>query len=122
MAGEREELMTPKRPSGDVSSPDKSRFLLYTTEDGGQRIEVRLETGSVWLSQKLMGDLFQVGVNTINHHVKGIYADGELSPGATIRRYRIVQKEWIAKLDAFLKLNEREVLKDAGRISADMAQ
>ena len=85
--------MTPKRPTGDVSSPDKSRFLLYTTEDGGQRIEVRLETGSVWLSQKLMGDLFQVGVNTINHHVKGIYADGELSPGATIRRYRIVQIE-----------------------------
>lgn len=85
--------MTPKRPSGDVSSPDKSRFLLYTTEDGGQRIEVRLETGSVWLSQKLMGDLFQVGVNTINHHVKGIYADGELSPEATIRRYRIVQTE-----------------------------
>ena len=79
------------RPEGALS--EKSQFLLYTTEDGRQRIEVRLEKGSVWLSQKLLADLFQVGVNTINHHVKSIYADGELSPEATIRKYRIVQTE-----------------------------
>ena len=77
----------------DTTPAEQSRFLLYTTEDSAQRIEVRLEKGSVWLSQKLMAELFQVGVNTINHHVKGIYADGELSPEATIRRYRIVQPE-----------------------------
>ncbi len=73
--------------------PAKSQFLLYSTEDGGQRIEVRMESGSVWLSQKLMAELFQVGVNTINHHIKGIYADNEQTPEATIRKYRIVQTE-----------------------------
>lgn len=82
-----------KESKGHDNLPEKSRFLLYTTEDGGHRIEVRLDGGTVWLSQKLLAELFQVGVNTINHHVKGIYADGELSPEATIRRYRIVQTE-----------------------------
>jgi hypothetical protein len=71
----------------------RSLFLLYTTEDGKQRIEVRLENGTVWLSQKLMSELFDVGVNTINHHIKSIFDDGELVPEATIRKYRIVQKE-----------------------------
>jgi len=73
--------------------PTKSQFLFYTTEDGKKRIEVRLEKGSVWLTQKVMADLFQVGVNTINHHIKGVYSDDELLPEATIRKYRIVQNE-----------------------------
>jgi hypothetical protein len=47
----------------------------------------------VWLTQKLMADLFQIGVGTVNHHLKAIFAEGELMPGATIRRYRIVQNE-----------------------------
>ena len=85
-------MNTNERESNN-NAPNKSRFLLYTTEDGNKRIEVRLENETVWLSQKLMAELFQVGVNTINHHIKRIYNDGELLPEATIRRYRIVQNE-----------------------------
>lgn len=73
--------------------PTKSQFLLYQTEDGGQRIEVRLEDETVWLSQKQMSDLFQVRVNTINYHIKEIFKDRELEPDSTIRNYRIVQNE-----------------------------
>ncbi len=65
-----------KRKSKD-KLPTKSRILLYQTEDGRQRIEVRLEDGTVWLSQKLMAELFQVGVNTINYHVKDVYKEGK---------------------------------------------
>jgi hypothetical protein len=54
---------------------------------------VRMADGSAWLTQRLMADLFQVGVNTINHHIKGVCADRELAPEATIRKYRIVQSE-----------------------------
>jgi len=85
--------MNANEPSFDMNLSTTSQFLLYTTEDGGKRIEVRLEDGSVWLSQKLLAELFQIGVNTVNHHVKSIYADGELSPQATIRKYRIVHSE-----------------------------
>lgn len=70
-----------------------SQIVIYQGEDGRSRIQVRVEAGTVWLSQRLLADLYQVGVNTINHHIKGIYGDGELLPEATIRQYRIVQTE-----------------------------
>jgi len=74
--------------------PEKrSEIALYRTEDGKNHVQVLFEDETVWLSQRLLADLFQVGVNTINHHIKGIYDDGELLPEATIRHYRIVQTE-----------------------------
>ncbi|MHC1624179.1 MAG: hypothetical protein ACXQTR_06290 [Candidatus Methanospirareceae archaeon] len=50
--------------------PTKSRILLYQTEDGRQRVEVRLENETVWLSQRLLAELFQKDVRTINEHIK----------------------------------------------------
>lgn len=72
-------------PSGQV--------VLYQSQDGTTRIEVRLEGDTVWLPQRLIAELFQVSVPTVNEHLKGIYDDGELEPGATIRNFRIVQTE-----------------------------
>ena len=75
--------------------PDRAKqgeLLLYQTEDGKTRVEVRLEEETVWLNQKTMAELFQKDVRTINEHIKNIYAEGELSPEATIRRFRIVQR------------------------------
>lgn len=71
----------------------KSEILIYQAEDGRSRIQVRLEDNNVWLSQRLIAELFQVAVPTINEHVKNIYAEGELDRGATIRNFRIVQRE-----------------------------
>ena len=71
----------------------QSEIILYQTEDGRTRVQCRFENETVWLTQKLMADLFQIGVGTVNHHLKAIFAEGELMPGATIRRYRIVQSE-----------------------------
>ncbi len=65
------------------SQANESQILLYQTEDGRQRIEVRLQNGSVWLSQKLLAELFGVGVNTVNYHIKEIYKEEELRPEAT---------------------------------------
>ena len=75
--------------------PDRAKqgeLLLYQTEDGKTRVEVRLEEETVWLNQKTMAELFQKDVRTINEHIKNIYAEGELSPEATIRKLRIVQR------------------------------
>lgn len=68
-------------------------ILIYQNGDDGKQIRVLLEGETAWLTQKLMADLYQVGVNTINHHVKNIYQEDELAPQATIRQYRIVQTE-----------------------------
>jgi hypothetical protein len=77
----------------DYGMPTKSRILLYQTEDGRQRIEVRLENETVWLSQRLLAELFQKDVRTINEHIKNIYDECELLPESTIRKFRIVQTE-----------------------------
>lgn len=81
-----------KRKSPSSHQPE-SQFLFYQTEDGRTRIECRFEDETIWLTQALLADLFQVGVNTINHHLKEIYDDGELQRVATIRQYRIVRLE-----------------------------
>ena len=70
-----------------------SEFLVYTTENGQIKLEVRLENETVWLSQRLMAELFQKDIRTINHHIQSIYGEGELTRAPTIRKYRIVQTE-----------------------------
>ena len=77
----------------DKKELNKSELILYQTEDGKTRLEVRLQDETVWLTQKMMSDLFQVAVPTINEHIKNIYAEGELVSRATIRKFLIVQKE-----------------------------
>jgi hypothetical protein len=59
----------------DYDIPTKSNILLYQTEDGRQRIEVHLEDETVWLSQRLLAELFQKDVRTINEN----YCQGQLS-------------------------------------------
>ena len=68
-------------------------LLMYHTNDGATPIRVLIDGDTVWLTQKLLAELYHVGVNTINHHIKGIYGSDELVPEATIRKYRIVQTE-----------------------------
>ena len=52
-----------------------------------------MEGRTVWLSQRLIAELFQVSVPTVNEHLAGIYDDGELDREATLRSFRIVQRE-----------------------------
>jgi len=72
---------------------DSGEFLLYQTEDGRTRIEVRLAQETIWLPQRLIAELYQVSVKTASEHLGNIYSDGELDPAATIRKFRIVQTE-----------------------------
>ena len=72
--------------------PD-SELLLYRSPDGVVRVSCRLDSDTVWLNQRQLAELYQLGVGTVNHHIKAIFAEGELTPEATLRRYRIVQDE-----------------------------
>jgi hypothetical protein len=60
-------------------------FVLYTTDDGLTRIEMRAEGGSLWLSQAEIGTLFQTTPQNVTQHVKAIYAEGEADPEATCK-------------------------------------
>ncbi len=71
----------------------RNKIIFYRTESIKVEFEVHFEDETFWLTQKKMGELFGVEVNTINYHLKEIYKSGELSDKATIRKIRIVQKE-----------------------------
>ena len=73
--------------------PTSSEIVFYQGEDGRSRIQVRLDGGTVWLTQRLLADLYQVSVPTINEHLQHIFDEQELVPEATIRKFRIVQTE-----------------------------
>lgn len=75
-----------------------SEIVLCQTADGRTRIEVRLENETVWLTQKLLAELFQKDVRTINEHIQNVFAEGELQREATIRKFRIVQPEGVTGL------------------------
>lgn len=72
---------------------EKFEILFYSTPEENANIEVFYEFETFWLSQKKMAELFNVEVNTINYHLKEIFKSGELNEKATIRKFRIVQKE-----------------------------
>lgn len=67
----------------------QSEILLYQTEDGITRIQCRFEDETIWLTQKLMSELFQKDVRTINEHIKNILEEEELKENAVIRKFRI---------------------------------
>jgi hypothetical protein len=71
------------------STPPESSIILYQTEDGRTRIECHFEDETIWLSQKLIAELYQKDVRTINEHLQNIFAEGELSPESVIRNFRI---------------------------------
>ncbi len=71
--------------------PPEGLLLIY--QDGGLRMQVRIDGKTVWLTQRLIAELYQVSVKTVNEHLINIYNEGELDPKATIRKFRIVQTE-----------------------------
>jgi len=71
--------------------PPEGRLLIY--RDGALNLQVRIEGQTVWLTQRLIADLYQVSVKTVNEHLINIYREGELDRDATIRKFRIVQRE-----------------------------
>ncbi|UCD59087.1 MAG: virulence RhuM family protein, partial [Candidatus Hydrogenedentota bacterium] len=79
--------------SDNLPAPGDSRILIYQSDSGETRVEVRLQDETVWLTQKLMAELFQKDVRTINEHIKNVYEERELEPELTIRKFRIVQTE-----------------------------
>lgn len=92
----------------------QSDILIYQSEDGQTRIDVQLIDETVWLTQKLMAELFQVKIPTINEHIKNIYSEGELVSEATIRKFRIVQKEGKRDVERLIDFFNLDVIISVG--------
>jgi len=70
-----------------------SEIVFYQGEDGRSRIQVRLDDGTVWLTQALLAELYQTTKQNISLHLKHIFEEGELDPAATVKKYLTVQTE-----------------------------
>ena len=72
-----------------------AEYLVYIAAvgDNPESIEIRYQDENVWLTQKMMSQLYDVDVRTINEHITHVFYDGELEPEATVRNFRIVQLE-----------------------------
>lgn len=80
------------------SSAAEYLTFVASTNAINENIEVRYENENLWLTQKLISKLYGVEVNTINYHIKKIFADNELEESSTIRKFRIVQIEGLREV------------------------
>jgi len=67
--------------------------LIYPTEDGRTRIDVRLENETVWLTQTAMAEFYQITLQNVSLHIRNIYREGELQAQATCKEYLQVRQE-----------------------------
>lgn len=125
-------------------------FLVFTKHNGEDGIEVRIHDEDVWLTQKSMAQLFDCSTDNISLHLKNIFASGELNAetvteksSATAsdgKKYRMnfynldyaerqakrqipmTMEDWAKRLDIFLEFNEEEILRNKGKVSAEIAK
>lgn len=74
-------------------SPGGGEILVYQTEDGRVKLQVRLENETVWLTQQLMAELFQTTQQNISQHIQNIFEEGELTPEGTYKKFLLVRRE-----------------------------
>jgi len=92
-----------KKHSNSITNKNKSQkltirnstaeFLIFTQQAGENGIEVRYENESIWLTQKLMAELFSVTISAINQHLKNIFESGELQPDSVIKKFLITAND-----------------------------
>ena len=82
-----------------------AEFLIFTAQAGEDSIEVRVADETVWLTQKLLAELFGVDVRTISEHLKNIFKDNELDKDSVIRKFRITASDGKKYLTQFYNLD-----------------
>ncbi len=88
----------------NVNPPNSgdSQVIIYQSDSGETRLEVRLQDETVWLTQNLMAELYQTTKQNISLHIQNIYEEGELSPEATVKKYLTVRQEGTRSVNRLL--------------------
>ena len=79
--------------SKDNDNQEHGEIIIYQTEDGTTKLDVRVEDETVWLSQQQMAELFQTSRTNVVEHIQHIYEEGELDEASTCRKFRQVRQE-----------------------------
>lgn len=102
--------------TGDIPVPpeDAGQLVLYRTEDGQTRVQVRLAQDSVWLTLNQLADLFQRDKSVVSKHIKNIFDTGELNPARTVAKFATVQTEGARSVSRQLEFYRLEVILAVG--------
>jgi hypothetical protein len=93
---------------------ETGKLLIYQNEKGNTKIDVYFSADSIWMSQRVMAELYQVDLRTINEHISNIYSDGELEESRTIRNFRIVRAEGVRQVSREIKHYNLEMILAVG--------
>jgi hypothetical protein len=93
---------------------NNSEILIYQTEDGQTKIDVRLENETVWLTQAQISELFQTTPQNITLHIRNVYNEGELTECSTCKEYLQVQKEGNRSVKRKTKIYNLDVIISIG--------
>lgn len=77
----------------DKRTEQKGEFLVYQTEDGRVKLDVRLQDETIWLTQPMLAELFQTSQQNISQHIQNVFSEMELIPQATHKKFLSVRKE-----------------------------
>jgi hypothetical protein len=89
--------------STDSVDSNTSQFIIYQSEDGSTRLDVRFVDESVWLTQALMAELFSTTPENVLMHLKNIFNEAELDQNATTKDFLVVRQEGARKVKRSLK-------------------
>ena len=105
-----------------MKEEQKGEIIIYQSEEGSPKIEVRLENENVWLTQKMMSELFQTTPQNITIHLKNIFEEGELNEDATCKDFLQVQNEGTRKVERKQKFYNIDAIISVGyRIKSSIA-
>lgn len=113
MAKSKSPKVSSKNSRNKLIRNSTAEFLIFTSQSGENSIEARYEDETLWLTQKLMAELFAVSLSSVSEHLKHIFEDGELTPEAVIRNFRTTAadgKQYDTKfynLDAIISVGYR---------------
>ena len=100
----------------------QNQIIIYEGDDGGSRVEVKFEGETAWLTQAQLVELFQSSKANISEHIKNIYTEQELSPQATVRIFRTVQKEGVREVSRDIEHYNLDLIISLGyRVKSNIA-
>lgn len=107
--------MSQKKPNKDIVRSSAAEYLTFISATGQSGVEVIYADENIWLSQKMMGMLYEIEPNTINYHLKKIFLDNELEENSVIRKFRITANDGtaeIAKAHAETEFEKYRIVQD----------
>ncbi|MDP4280623.1 MAG: virulence RhuM family protein [Bacteroidota bacterium] len=105
-----------------MKEEQKGEILIYQSEEGSTKIEVRLQNENIWLSQQQMSELYQSSRTNVVEHIKHIYEEGELEESPTCRNFRQVQMEGSRSVEREIPFYNLDMIISLGyRIKSNIA-